>query len=114
MNNSFDCTWHLLRSTCIDNDLMIENNEILINNSSINQCPCYNVSRKEIFIVNNNSFILGEKDQVIIQTIGLNHNIQRYFRCVLTFFNHSIMTRIGNLHNDLLICETFQVKELDF
>ena len=27
MNNSFDCTWKLLTSTCIDNDLIVDKND---------------------------------------------------------------------------------------
>jgi len=110
MNNSFNCTWKLLASICIDNDLIIEQNEIILKNSLINQCPRYNVSIKEIFIADGDSFILGEKDRVIIQTIGLKFHIQKYFRCVLILTNRSIITTVGKIHNDLLICEPFQVR----
>ncbi|CAF4312982.1 unnamed protein product, partial [Rotaria sordida] len=41
MNNSFGCTWQLLTATCIDRDLVTEKNEMIINNSLINQCPRY-------------------------------------------------------------------------
>jgi hypothetical protein len=110
MNNSFDCTWKLLTSTCLDGDLIVDKNEIIINHSLMNQCPRYNVSKNGIFIANDDAFILGEKNRVIIQTIGLKFRIQRYFRCVLTFMNGSIITTIGKIYNDLLICQPFQVK----
>jgi len=110
MNNSFDCTWQLLTSTCIDNDLIIEKNETLIRHSLSNQCPRYNVSMREIFIADGDLFILGEKDRVIIQTIKLKLNIQKYFRCVLILMNGSIISSVGKIQNDLLICDPFQVR----
>lgn len=110
MNNSFDCTWKLLTSKCSDNDLLNKTNEIILKNSSLNQCPRYNVSINEIFIANDDLFILGDKNRVTIQTNGLNFNIQKYFRCVLTFMNQSIITSIGTIQNDLLFCEPFQVR----
>ncbi len=110
MNNSFDCTWQLLTSTCIDNDLIIEKNETLIRHSLINQCPRYNVSMREIFIADGDLFILGEKDRVIIQTIKLKLNVQKYFRCVLILMNGSIISSVGKIQNDLLICDPFQVR----
>ncbi|CAF1159331.1 unnamed protein product [Rotaria sordida] len=109
MNNSFGCTWQLLTATCIDRDLVTEKNEMIINNSLINQCPRYDVSKKEIFISDGDLFILGEKDQVIIQTIGLKFNIQKYFRCMLTLMNSSIIRTIGKITNDSLICDPFQI-----
>jgi len=110
MNNLFDCTWKLLASTCVDNDLIVEKNETIISKSLINQCPRYNISIKEIFIADGESFILGDKNRVIIQTIGIKFHIQKYFRCVLTLMNRSIITAIGKIQNDLLICEPFQVR----
>ncbi|CAF1076683.1 unnamed protein product [Rotaria sp. Silwood1] len=109
MNNSFDCTWQLLTATCFDSDLITEKNTIIINNSLIHQCPRYNVSTKEIFISDGDSFILGEKNRVIIQIIELKYNIQKYFRCILTFINSSIITSIGKINNDSLICDLFQI-----
>ncbi|CAM4743164.1 unnamed protein product [Rotaria magnacalcarata] len=109
MNNSFDCTWQLLTSTCIDSDLVVEKNDTVINSSSINQCPRYNVSKREIFVVDGDSFILGEKDQAIIQTIELKFTIQKYFRCVLTLINSSKITSIGKIINDLFSCDPFQI-----
>ncbi|CAF1302859.1 unnamed protein product [Adineta steineri] len=109
MNNSYNCTWNLLTSTCTDNDLNIEKNETIISNTSIDQCPRYNVSMKEIFIADGNSFILGEKDRVIIQIIKLKYDIQKYFRCILTLINGSIISTVGKIKNDLLICDSFQI-----
>jgi hypothetical protein len=109
MNNSYGCSWKLLTSTCIDNDLIVNKNETIINNSLINQCPRYNVSIKEIFIADGDSFILGEKGRVRIQIIGLKFHIQKYFRCVLTFINGSLITTIGKISKDLIICQPFQV-----
>jgi len=110
MNNSFDCTWKLLASTCIDSDLIVEKNETIIKNSLVNQCPRYNISINEIFIADGDLFILGEKDRVIIQTIELKFHIQKYFRCVLTLMNRSMITTVGKIDNDLFICEPFQVR----
>lgn len=110
MNNSFDCTWQLLTSTCVDSDLVIEKNNTNISNSSIEQCPRYNVSKNEIFVVDGHPFTLGEKDRAIIDAIALNLHIQKYFRCVLTLINSSRITAVGKLSNDSFICDPFQVK----
>lgn len=110
MNNSFDCTWNLLTSKCSDHDLINKNNETIIKNSLINQCPRYNVSINELFVADGNEFILGDKNQVFIETIGLKSQIQKYFRCVLTLMNRSIITRQGRIQNNSLICAPFQVR----
>ena len=110
MNNSFDCTWHLLTSTCTDSDINIEKNESMISNSSVHQCPHYNVSIQELFIADGDSFILGKKDQVIIQTLALRSSIQKYFRCVLTLINGSLISTEGKIRNDSLVCDPFQVR----
>jgi hypothetical protein len=109
MNNTFDCSWELLTSKCIDNDLIKEGNETIINRSLSNQCPRYNVSTKEIFIADGSLFVLGEKDRVIIQTMGIKFHIQKYFRCVLMLINGSVITTVGKIKNNLFICEPFQV-----
>jgi hypothetical protein len=114
MKNSFDCTWQLLTSKCLDNDLIKEQNDtIIINKSSINQCPRYNVSIKEIFIADGSSFSLGEKDRVRIETMGIKFHIQKYFRCVLMLINGSVITTRGMIKNDSFICEPFQVRILN-
>lgn len=110
MNNSFDCTWELLTAKCIDSDLAKDTNDMIVNNSLINQCPRYNVSTKEIFVYDGDSFILGNKDRVIIRTVGLKSHIQKYFRCALTLTNSSIITSFGKLINDLIVCDPFQVR----
>jgi hypothetical protein len=114
MNNSFGCTWQLLTGICTDSDLIFEKNHTKVNNWLIdhvnNQCPCYNVSINEIFIADGDSFILGKENRVIIQTTGLKMNIQKYFRCVLTLLNGSIITTVGTINNNRLICDPFQVR----
>ncbi len=109
MNNSYDCSWQLLTSICIDSDLIMNKNETIINNSLINQCPRYNVSIKEIFIADGDLFILGEKGRVRIQTMGLKFHIQKYLRCVLTLMNGSLITTVGKIYKDFIICQAFQV-----
>jgi hypothetical protein len=109
MNNSYDCSWQLLTSTCIDNDLIVNKTETIINKSLVNQCPRYNVSIKQVFIADGDSFILGEKGRVRIQTVGLKSHIQKYLRCVLTLMNGSLITTIGKIQNDFIICQAFKV-----
>ena len=109
MNNSFDCSWNLLDAKCIDSDLIFDKNETIISNSSIVQCPRYNVSKHEIFIADGEQFMLGNKEQVVIQTISLKTNIQNSFRCVLILNNGSIISTIGKVQNNLLTCDPFRV-----
>lgn len=112
MNSSFDCSWKLLSSSCVDSDLIVHQNETIITHGLINQCPRYNVSIKEIFVADGQPFSLGDKDRVSIQTSGIKLHIQKYFRCVLTLNNGSLIESVGKIRNNLLICQPFQVKSL--
>lgn len=109
MNNSFDCSWKLLSSNCVDSDLIAHQNETIITHGLINQCPRYNVSIKEIFVADGRTFSLGDKDRVSIQTSGIKSHIQKYFRCVLTLNNGSLIESVGKIRNNLLVCQPFQV-----
>lgn len=109
MNNSFDCSWKLLSSSCVDSDLIAHQNETIITHSLINQCPRYNVSIKEIFLADGQAFILGDKSRVRIRTSGIKSHIQKHFRCILTFINGTLIETIGKIQNNLLICQPFQV-----
>ncbi|CAF1616037.1 unnamed protein product, partial [Adineta ricciae] len=109
MNNSFDCSWNLLDAKCVDSDLILDKNETIISNSSIIQCPRYNVSKHEIFIADGEQLMLGNQEQVVIQTISLKTSIQNSFRCILILNNGSIISTIGKVQNDLLTCDPFRI-----
>lgn len=110
MNNTFACSWDLLSSTCMDTDLIVGKNRTIITNSSVDQCPRYRVSTDEIFIADSQSFILGSENRVTIQTIAMNFRVQKYFQCVLSWNNGSVITAVGRIYNNLLICEPFRVR----
>ena len=110
MNNTFPCSWDLLSSTCMDTDLIVERNRTIITNSSVEQCPRYRVSTDEIFIADSQSFILGSENRVTIRTIAMNFRVQKYFQCALSWNNGSVVTAVGRIYNNLLICEPFRVR----
>jgi hypothetical protein len=89
---------------------MTNKTEAIIRNSSIHQCPRYNISREEVFVADGDRFALGDPDRVIIQTLALKLDVQKYFRCVLTLSNGSVIVTTGRIHRDLLLCDLFQVR----
>jgi hypothetical protein len=73
------------------------------------QCPRFNISVSELFISNGDTFQLGDYESVLISTMGIKMNSQKYFRCVLNRVNGSHIVSVGKINNETLVCDPMQV-----